>query len=211
MTWQSLFERGERTEATVSEIRAEVATQRGTGDESETGGDQTEGDNNRGTAIGDRVELGPERVVADADVLAADLIAGGAARAALDHVRAHDWVVLVASDALLDDATAVIAACSTDGLAADWRNQIERERVAVGHPAGDHPALASALRGGAMHVLTFDQSLQSADAGAAIRGHVETSIKSPDAFASVFDPERLYPAVVAGGGEYPGPDRDPRA
>jgi hypothetical protein len=31
----------------------------------------------------------PTRVVADADVLAADLLVGGVARDALDHVRAH--------------------------------------------------------------------------------------------------------------------------
>ncbi|ERH12524.1 MAG: hypothetical protein J07HB67_01544 [halophilic archaeon J07HB67] len=35
------------------------------------------------------------------------------------------------------------------------------------------------------------------------------SVREPRAFATLFDPESLYPAVV--GGEYPGPDRDPRA
>jgi hypothetical protein len=33
-------------------------------------------------------------------------------------------------------------------------------------------------------------------------------VKSPAAFARLFDAESLYPAVV--GGEYPGPDHDPR-
>jgi len=151
----------------------------------------------------------PARIVADADVLAADLLVGGTARDALDQIRSHSWVTLVASDALLDDAEAVIADLSDPALATDWRDHIEARREPVDHPEGDHPALASALHGGAMHVLTFDDGLQSAAAGAAIRGRVETSVKHPSAFATLFDPESLYEAVNEG--SYPGPDRDPRA
>ncbi|WP_123536053.1 DUF7384 family protein [Halosimplex salinum] len=154
-------------------------------------------------------DASPARVVADADVLAADLLVGGAARDALDHVRAHSWVTLVASEPLLDDAEAVVAELADDDLAADWRERVEALRDPVDHPDGDHPALASALHGGAMHVLTFEEGLQSAAAGAAIRGRVETSVKQPRAFATLFDPESLYGAVEDG--EYPGPDRDPRA
>jgi len=154
-------------------------------------------------------ESSPARVVADADVLAADLLVGGDAREALDLVRAHSWVTLVASDALLDDAEAVIADLADPEIAADWRERAESIRESVDHPAGDHPALASALHGGAMQVLSFDESLQSAAANAAIRGRVETSVRSPRAFATLFDAESLYEAVE--GGEYPGPDRDPRA
>jgi hypothetical protein len=154
-------------------------------------------------------EASPARIVADADVLAADLLVGGDARDALDLVRVHSWVTLVASDALLDDAESVIADLADADLAAEWREHVEALREPVDHPAGDHPALASALHGGAMHVLSFDESLASAAAGAAIRGRVETSVRSPRAFATVFDPESLYEAVEDG--EYPGPDRDPRA
>ena len=154
-------------------------------------------------------ESSPARIVADADVLAADLLVGGDARETLDHVRAHSWVTLVASDALLDDAEAVVADLADPEIAADWRTRVEDLREPVDHPEGDHPALASALHGGAMHVLSFDESLQSAGANAAIRGRVEASVRSPRAFAAVFDPESLYEAVE--GGEYPGPDRDPRA
>ncbi|MFC7140139.1 hypothetical protein ACFQMA_09880 [Halosimplex aquaticum] len=154
-------------------------------------------------------DASPARIVADADVLAADLLVGGDAREALDHVRSHSWVTLVASDALLDDAEAVVADLADADLAADWRDRIEGLREPVDQPAGDHPALASALHGGAMHVLTFEERLQSAEAGAAIRGRVETSVKHPKAFATLFDAESLYEAVE--GGEYPGPDRDPRA
>ncbi|QPV61844.1 hypothetical protein I7X12_13930 [Halosimplex litoreum] len=154
-------------------------------------------------------EASPARIVADADVLAADLLVGGYARDALDLVRAHSWVTLVASDALLDDAESVITDLADPELAVDWRERIEGLREPVDHPEGDHPALASALHGGAMHVLSFDESLGSAAAGAAIRGRVETSVRSPRAFATVFDAESLYEAVE--GGEYPGPDRDPRA
>jgi hypothetical protein len=150
----------------------------------------------------------PARVVADADVLAADLLVGGAARDALDALRAHSWTALVASDPLLADAEATIAALADADLAADWRARVEAWRERVEHPPDDHPALASAYRGGAMHVLTLDEGLQSAGAGAAIREHVETSIKHPRAFAALFDAQSLYEAVE--GGEYPGPDRDPR-
>jgi hypothetical protein len=151
----------------------------------------------------------PARVTADADVLAADLLVGGPARAALDHVREHSWVALVASDPLLDDAATVIRALADADLARDWQDRIERERDFVTHPADDHPALASAYRGGAMHLLTLDESLLSPAAGAALRGRVETSARHPRAFAALFDAESLYREVV--GGEYPGPDREPRS
>ena len=158
-------------------------------------------------------EASPARVVADADVLAADLlcgdVSGNAARAALDHVRQHSWVSLVASDPLLDDAQTVIESLADESLAAGWRERIERERTAVDHPDGDHPALASAYRGGAAHLLTYDEGLRSASTGASLRSHMSVSVRAPDAFARLFDPESLYEAVE--GGSYPGPDRDPRA
>jgi predicted nucleic acid-binding protein len=148
------------------------------------------------------------RVVADADVLAADLFIDNTARASLDTIRAHSWIELVASDQLLDDSEAVIATLSDDELASDWRETIETERVAVEHPPEDHPALASAYHGEAAHVLSFDKRLQSAKAGVKLKKHMDTSIKHPDAFARLFDPERLYEAVFDG--SYPGPDREPR-
>lgn len=150
----------------------------------------------------------PTRVVADADVLAADLLVGGDARAALDHVRRHSWLTLVASDSLLDDAEAVIADLADAALAADWRDRIEQGREAVDHPDDDHPALASAYRGEAAHLLTFADSLRSAEAGLSLQPRVSVSVRSPDAFATVFDAESLY--EVTQNGEYPGPDRDPR-
>lgn len=148
------------------------------------------------------------RVVAEADVLAADLLVGEAARDALDHVRRHSWVELVASDALLDDAEAVVARCADSDLAAAHRERLEAERVAVDHPSGDHPGLASAYAGRAAHLLTFEESLRTAQAGASLRSLVDVSVKHPAAFARLFDPARLYPEVV--GGEYPGSDVDPR-
>jgi len=74
---------------------------------------------------------------------------------------------------------------------------------------GDHPALASAHAGEAAHLLSFDERLRSAKTGATLRKYVDVSVKHPRAFARLFDPERLYPEVADG--EYPGPDRDPRA
>ena len=151
-------------------------------------------------------EPNPARFVADADVLAADLLVGGPARDALDLARAHEWVTLVASDPLLADAEAVVGACADADLAADWREQIDQLREPVAHPDGDHPGLASAYNGDAPHLLTFDADLQSAQAGATLRKHVDVSVRSPRAFVSLFDPESMYDVVV--GGAYPGPDRE---
>ncbi|MGM0399281.1 MAG: DUF7384 family protein [Halobacteriota archaeon] len=150
----------------------------------------------------------PASVVADADVLAADLFVDGRARAAVDLVRAHDWMTLVASEALLDDAESVVAELGDDRLAADWRERIEAEASIVEHPAEDHPALAAALAGSAGHLLTLDESLASPGTNAALSARVQTSVRLPDAFVSMFDAASLYEAVE--GGTYPGPDRDPR-
>ncbi|QCC59449.1 hypothetical protein NP511_13620 [Natrinema thermotolerans] len=154
-------------------------------------------------------EPDPARVVADADVLAADLLIGGSAREALDHVRRHSWVELVASDPLLAATEELVTALADADLAADHRERLEAERVAVDQPEGDHPALASAYRGEAAHLLSYDERLRSAEAGLTLQPRVSVSVRPPDAFARLFDPESLYAAVEDG--EYPGPDRDPRA
>jgi len=148
----------------------------------------------------------PTRIVADADVLAAALLVGGSARQALDVVRAHSWLTLVASDPLLDDTQAVITTLADADLAADWRGCIETEREAVDHPEGDHPGLASAYNGNAAHLLSFDDGLSSTGANISLQGHMNISIRTPDAFATLFDAKALYEAVHDG--TYPGPDRD---
>lgn len=148
-------------------------------------------------------EPDPARVVADADVLAVDLLVGGATREALDHVRRHDWMTLVASEPLLDEAQAIVAGLADDALARDWRKRVRADAERVEHPPDDHPALASAYRGSAAHVLSFDPVMTSARAGAALK-RAGVSVKCPDAFARVFDPERLYPALFDE--PYPGPD-----
>jgi hypothetical protein len=153
-------------------------------------------------------DTNPARVVADADVLAADLLVGEDARRALDVVRRHSWVELVASDPLLDDAEYVVRELADDDLAADWRAKVEDLRIRVEHSPGDHPALASAYAGDAAHVLSYDDSLRSAKTGASLKNRVSLSVKRPDGFAALFDAESLYRTVV--GGEYPGPDRDAR-
>ena len=155
------------------------------------------------------LEPSPTRIVADSDVLAADLFVDGSARACLDHFRSHSWLTLVASDPLLADAEAVVERLADADLAADWRERIQDLREPVDHPAGDHPALASAYHGGAMHVLSFDERLTSATGNTMVRNRVETAVRTPDAFSTLFDPAKLYPEVE--GGEYPGPDCDPRA
>jgi len=151
----------------------------------------------------------PARIVADADVLAADLLVGGDAREALDHVRRHSWVELVASDPLLDQTERLVTQLADADLAADHRERLEAERVAVDQPDGDHPGLASAYQGNAAHLLSYDERLRSAKAGLTLQPRISVSVRPPDAFARLFDPESLYDVVE--GGAYPGPDRDPRA
>jgi len=156
----------------------------------------------------DPYDADPTRVVADADVLAADLLVGGGAREALDCVREHSWMTLVASDPLLDDAEAIVADLADPRLAADWRDRAGREREPVDQPGGDHPGLASAYRGQAAHLLTYDEGLSSAGANLSLQPHLQVSVRSPDAFARLFDPAALYEATREG--SYSGPDRDPR-
>ena len=153
---------------------------------------------------------GPEhtRIVADADVLAADLLVGGPARAALDRVREHSWLDLVATDELLADAEAVVAALADEALAGDWRASAAERAVVVEQPPGDHPALAAAYRGNAAHLLSLDGRLRSAEAGANLRGVMDVSVRSPDAFVTVFDPAAVH--ELAFEEPYPGPDCDPR-
>ncbi|GAA0225757.1 hypothetical protein ACFFQF_10460 [Haladaptatus pallidirubidus] len=151
----------------------------------------------------------PARIAVDADVLAADLLVGEDAREAMDIVRGHSWVELVASDALLDDTEWVIRQLANDELALDWREKIAELRVKVEQSPGDHPALASAHAGNAAHIVSYDDGLRSAKTAAALQGRISVSVKQPDGFVSLFDPESLYEVVV--GGEYPGADRDSRA
>lgn len=148
------------------------------------------------------------RVVADADVLAADLLLRGTAREAIDLARGHSWISLVASEPLLADAEAVIASLADPTLAAEWRTKIGDLVELVDHPSGDHPAIAAAYRGEARHVLSFEEELLSADTAVAVRDRVEASVKHPDAFVRLFDPASIYPVTV--GGAYPGPDRNYR-
>jgi hypothetical protein len=215
--WGELFDRAanrladrEVDEADVTAALAAVRSDTGRSETADTGEGDRDGDDDAGAGDG-RPAPSPARVVADADVLAADLLGVGAARAALDPVRAHSWTTLVASDQLLADATATVdrlLADPADDLLADWRDRLVAWREPVGHPTDDQPALASAYRGGAMHALSFDDRLTGPRTGAALQGHVPVSVRRPDAFAALFDADSLYREVV--GGDYPGPDRDPR-
>ncbi|GAA0715504.1 hypothetical protein J2744_001946 [Halorubrum trapanicum] len=210
MTFADLFERaaalaGDLDEADVRRALDDVRSGSAPDDGAATASDASaDGDE----AVTDPLDPSPARVVADADALAADLLVGGAARDALDALRSHAWTTLVASDPLLDDAEAAIASLSDPDLAADWRAAVEAWREPVAQPPGDHPALASAYRGGAMQIVSLDPSLTGPGAAAGLRDRLPVSVREPRAFATVFDPAKLYPEAV--GGEYPGPDRDPR-
>lgn len=120
---------------------------------------------------------GYTRLVADADVLAADLLVGGAARRALDTVRSHSWLELLATGPLLEDAESVIASLAEPALASEWHSAIDGLVTVVEQPEGDHPALAAAYRGGAKHVLSLDPRLQSVKAGANLRGVMDVSVR----------------------------------
>jgi hypothetical protein len=212
MTWAALFERAAVHERTRSDVVSTLADRRDRDRDGDDVADEADNDGERpayGTERADDPDARVARVVADADVLAADLLVGGAAREALDHVRRHSWVTLLASDALIADAAAVVADLADGSLAADWRAAVEALRTPVGHPAGDHPGLASAYRGDAGHLLTFVGDLRSVEANLGLQPHADLSVRSPASFARLFEPERLYPVVE--GGEYSGPDRDPRA
>ncbi len=153
-------------------------------------------------------EPNPARIVADTDVLVADLLVGGNSRETMDIVREHSWVELVASDELLSDAEWTIRELADDELARDWRETIEALRIEVGQSPGDHPALASAHAGNAAHIISYDDDLRSAKTAATLQGRISVSVKRPDGFVELFDPKSLYDVVV--GGKYPGPDRDAR-
>lgn len=198
-SWGSLFERAAGVDADERAVRETLESVRAGVDRS--GADPE-------SPVSSPADSGPARVVADADVLAADLLVGGAARDALDPLRSHSWTTLLASDPLVADAEATIADLAGGDLAAAWRERVVAWREPVSHPAGDNPALGSAYRGGAMHLLTFDDQLRSAKAGATLGTDLTVSARHPEAFAALFDAASLYPEVV--GGAYPGPDRDPR-
>ncbi|MES3516606.1 MAG: hypothetical protein PPP58_02965 [Natronomonas sp.] len=153
-------------------------------------------------------EAAYDRIVADADVLAADLLVGGPPREALDHLRRHSWLTLVATEPLLDDAEAIVRSLSDPALAAAWRNKLDDWATVVEQPAGDHPALAAAYRSGATQLLSADERLRSARVGTELRAHTDLSVRTPAAFARLFDPAAIYDLCFEE--TYPGPDRDPR-
>jgi len=196
MSWGALFERAPET-VTIAEIRSALAEHR-----AETAANE---ETDAQSTVDEPPEPSPTRVVADADVLAADCCLDGPSRAVLDELYAHSWMTLVASDRLLADAECVIASVASQSLADEWREQIDGWRQRVDHPAGDQPAVGSAYRGGAMQLLSFDDTLTSSAAGTALNKHVPISVRQPDAFRLLFDAESLY--ATTHDEPYPGPDR----
>jgi len=65
-----------------------------------------------------------------------------------------------------------------------------------------------AYRGNAAGIVSLDDRLRSAEAGANLREHLDVSVRSPDAFNAVVDPAAIY--ELAFEEPYPGPDRAPR-
>ena len=200
--WGTLFDRASSVDVTPAEITEAISSVRDATEERSI-------ESNGEMAVdppGDGSD--PSRIVADVDVLVADLFVEGPARESLDHVRGHDWLSLVASDPLLTAVERTVTALADGDLARDHRDRLDADRVGVSHPPEDHPALASAYAGGAAHLLTTDERLTSATTGLALRSRFDVSVRPPAAFAALFDPESLYEHFV--GGTYSGPDRDPR-
>lgn len=205
--WGALFEAAESTRLTRDDVLSAAADRSESDDESDDSGASPFD----GPGL-DPVEVeqpNPARVVASPAVLVTDLLVGGEAREALDHVRRHTWVDLVASDVLLAETQALVARLADADLARTHRDRLRAEARRVEQPAGDHPVLASAYRGRAGHVLAYEEPLRSAKTALSLKPRVDVSVRSPDAFSRVFDPESLYEHVE--GSTYPGPDRDPRA
>jgi hypothetical protein len=205
VTWTRLFERAFAWDVSVGEIRETLADHR------ERDRTQADPEETHSTGTADGTDPpgtpNPTRMVADADVLVADLLIGGRARDALDAGRGHSWLTVPASERLLEDATVVIEEHSSESLASAWRERAREEFTHIDHPAGDHPALASAYRSGAAHVLSFDEELTSAGTNAAVQAYFRVSVRTPAAFANLFDPQALYETTHDSA--YPGPDTDP--
>lgn len=159
-------------------------------------------------SVSENHEPDPTHVVADADVLVSDLLVGGPARDAIDVVRSHSWLELIATEPLLAETRDAVESLADQSLADDWRAAIDELAVVVEQPPEDRPALAAAYRGDASQIVTLDDRLRSAEAGATLRGRFEVSVRSPNAFLAVVDPATLY--ELAFEGPYPGSDREPR-
>lgn len=151
----------------------------------------------------------PTRIVADADVLTAEVFIDGTARMAMDRIRRHSWLELIASEAILDETASIIARLGDQALADEWYALIEPECHIVEHPRRDNPALGSAYAGSAGHLLTYDETLTSAKTGVQMRRAMPISVRTPDAFVRTVAIDVLYEANV--GDTYPGPDVEPRA
>lgn len=129
----------------------------------------------------------PTRVVADADVLAADLLVDGDARVALNRIRDSETLTLVVTEGLLSDARGIVADLGDPSLATDWERRARADFSLVEPTLSGHPALVAAEAGNAATLLSHDERLQGAAAGVAIRQHVDTSVKSPGAFVSLLE------------------------
>ena len=198
MDWDALFAVGEQAELSTAEISDRLEAIR-----------EDRPHSTPTATVDEPVEPTPVRIVVDADVLVADLFGTSqAARTALDTLWEHSWITLVGSDELLTDAAQIITAETDETIAAGWRSIMEEWRLPVTHPKTDHPALGSAYRGGAMHILSNDERLTGSRAATALQGRLPVSVRTPDAFNAVFSAASLYQEVSET--PYDGPDRKPR-
>ncbi len=133
----------------------------------------------------------PTCIVADVDVLAADLFIDGFAREALSMIRETPALSLVLTDTLIDQTVAVIEHFGDTELADTWEHRVRTDFETVEPVLAGHPGLVAAAAASAGTLLSHDERLQRARAGVAIRARVATSVKSPRAFVSIVDPSTL--------------------
>lgn len=137
----------------------------------------------------------PTRVVADTDVLAADLLVGGSAREAIDMIRTHDFLSLITTDTILLETHRIIETLTEKGLADDWLSRARRDFPVVEPDGSGQPAIEAAAASNAATVLSLEERLLSTQAGLTIRDHVATSVRSPRAFVAMVDPAALKVAL----------------
>ncbi len=198
MDWATLFAETKQTELSVPEISSQLEELRENRDRRSTA-----------TAVDEPGDPSPVRIVVDVDVLVADVFnASSPARTVMDKLWEHSWIKLVGSDQLLTETTSLLSTVGDESLATAWRSLIEEWRTPVTHPNQDHPALGSAYRGGAMHILSYDKTLTGPRTATALQGRFPVSIRTPDAFNAIFSPSSLYQEISDT--KYDGPDRLPR-
>jgi hypothetical protein len=143
------------------------------------------------------------RVALDLRVVVDDLCGVGASHEVGERLRAHGWIEPVIAASTAARIRGALATTVGAAAAAAWAATTERMHI-ISVPAGDHPALGAAYRGGARHLVTEDPAVLTPEAGATLGPRVGLSARPPGAFLQLYDPADAYAALFDDA--YPGPD-----